>query len=70
MTIKEIKEQCREAIKVEEAADPRCLRGGFSPNAARALLDLITYAEEDLEYPPLNLRAREALNKICTNWTL
>lgn len=40
----------------------------FTPRAAKALLDLITYVEEDLAYPPLNLRAREKLKTLCRNW--
>lgn len=67
MTIEQIKEQCREAIKVEEAADPHCLRGGFSPNAAKALLATIDSLRS---LACFSREAQDALNKICTNWTL
>ena len=36
----------------------------ITPLAAKGLLDLIAYVEEDLAYPPLNLRACQKLETI------
>ena len=67
-TIEQIKEECREQITRDANMEPACFRGGFTPKAARALLDLIAYVEEDLAYPLLALRAREKLETICRTW--
>ena len=54
-------------IKSEDASFIAASRS-FTPAAAKALLDLIAYVEEDLAYPPLNLRAREKLETLRRDW--
>ena len=55
----------REKKEAESIAECVCKFSAFSPSAARALLALISYMEEEC---PIDL-PHERLNEICKNWT-
>jgi hypothetical protein len=61
MTINEIKALCQGVVSHHE----KFRNDVDEPRIAKALLLTIGYIEEDLAYPPLNLRAREKLSEIC-----
>lgn len=63
-TIEAIKNECQGWTGLQSGTP----QGQFAQRSAKALLDLIAYVEEDLAYPPLNLRAREKLETIRRTW--
>jgi hypothetical protein len=80
MTIPEIKALCQEVISKDEATRPGCLRGDFTPQAARALLLAIDglgdvansdgdpHTDEGAEYwakERSSSAAKEKLDEIC-----
>lgn len=65
MSLEQIQQECRRVIEEDAAKRPGCLRGGFAPAAARALLKTF----ENLELvSDGEITADEAMEYICEAW--